>query len=106
MPRHDERFAGLPYRDGWYLADIGCKYLLMHATQILRRRLCRNTSSDATAIVKYLNFAKSISMAFVARSPELFSNKPEVRRILRNGNLCLDWTVGLFWAVIVPKTIC
>jgi carotenoid cleavage dioxygenase-like enzyme len=25
MPRHDERFAGMPYRDGWYLADIGCK---------------------------------------------------------------------------------
>lgn len=30
MPRLDERFAGLPYRHGWYLADIACKYPLMH----------------------------------------------------------------------------
>lgn len=30
MPRFDERFAGLPYRHGWYLADIDCKYPLMH----------------------------------------------------------------------------
>src|SRR5207342_1872300 len=26
MPRVDERFAGLPYRHGWYLANIDCKY--------------------------------------------------------------------------------
>jgi carotenoid cleavage dioxygenase-like enzyme len=25
MPRFDERFAGLPYRHGWYLADVGDK---------------------------------------------------------------------------------
>jgi carotenoid cleavage dioxygenase len=26
MPRLDERFAGLPYRHGWYMANIDCKY--------------------------------------------------------------------------------
>lgn len=30
MPRVDERFAGLPYRHGWYLADIDCNYPFMH----------------------------------------------------------------------------
>jgi carotenoid cleavage dioxygenase len=30
MPRFDERFAGLPYRHGWYTANIGCKYPLTH----------------------------------------------------------------------------
>jgi carotenoid cleavage dioxygenase-like enzyme len=30
MPRIDERFAGLPYRHGWYFADIDCKYPMMH----------------------------------------------------------------------------
>ncbi len=30
MPRFDERFAGLPYRHGWYIANIGCKHPLMH----------------------------------------------------------------------------
>jgi len=30
MPRFDERFAGLPYRHGWYMANIDCKYPLMH----------------------------------------------------------------------------
>jgi carotenoid cleavage dioxygenase len=30
MPRVDERFAGLPYRHGWYIADIDCKYPLTH----------------------------------------------------------------------------
>ena len=30
MPRVDERFAGLPYRHGWYLADIDCNYPSMH----------------------------------------------------------------------------
>jgi len=26
LPRFDERFAGLPYRHGWYAANIDCKY--------------------------------------------------------------------------------
>jgi carotenoid cleavage dioxygenase-like enzyme len=30
MPRLDDRFAGLPYRHGWYLANIDSKYPLMH----------------------------------------------------------------------------
>jgi len=30
MPRVDERFAGLPYRHGWYFADIDSKYPMMH----------------------------------------------------------------------------
>jgi carotenoid cleavage dioxygenase-like enzyme len=30
MPRFDERFAGLPYRHGWYMANIDCKYPLVH----------------------------------------------------------------------------
>jgi carotenoid cleavage dioxygenase-like enzyme len=30
MPRLDERFAGLPYRHGWYMANIDSKYPLMH----------------------------------------------------------------------------
>jgi carotenoid cleavage dioxygenase-like enzyme len=30
MPRVDERFAGLPYRHGWYMANIDSKYPLMH----------------------------------------------------------------------------
>jgi len=30
MPRFDERFAGLPYRHGWYMANIDSKYPMMH----------------------------------------------------------------------------
>ncbi|HEY3242605.1 MAG TPA: carotenoid oxygenase family protein [Phycisphaerae bacterium] len=30
MPRLDDRFAGLPYRHGWYMANIDSKYPLMH----------------------------------------------------------------------------
>jgi carotenoid cleavage dioxygenase len=30
MPRLDDRFAGLPYRHGWYLANIDSKYPMMH----------------------------------------------------------------------------
>ncbi len=30
MPRFDERLAGLPYRHGWYVANIGSKQPLMH----------------------------------------------------------------------------
>jgi carotenoid cleavage dioxygenase-like enzyme len=30
MPRCDERFAGLPYRHGWYMANIDSQYPLMH----------------------------------------------------------------------------
>jgi carotenoid cleavage dioxygenase-like enzyme len=30
MPRVDDRLAGLPYRHGWYMANIDSKYPLMH----------------------------------------------------------------------------
>ena len=30
MPRFDERLAGLPYRHGWYIANIDSKYPLTH----------------------------------------------------------------------------
>jgi carotenoid cleavage dioxygenase-like enzyme len=30
MPRFDERLAGLPYRHGWYMANIGSKNPLVH----------------------------------------------------------------------------
>jgi carotenoid cleavage dioxygenase-like enzyme len=30
MPRFDERFAGLPYRHGWYIANIGGESPLVH----------------------------------------------------------------------------
>jgi carotenoid cleavage dioxygenase-like enzyme len=30
MPRFDERLAGVPYRHGWYMANIDCKYPMMH----------------------------------------------------------------------------
>ena len=36
MPRIDDRFAGLPYRYGWYLANIGSKYPLMHDDELSR----------------------------------------------------------------------
>lgn len=30
MPRIDDRFAGLPYRHGWYMASVACKHPMMH----------------------------------------------------------------------------
>jgi carotenoid cleavage dioxygenase len=30
MPRVDDRFAGRPYRHGWYMANIHCRYPMMH----------------------------------------------------------------------------
>src|SRR5205823_4741784 len=30
MPRFDERFAGMPYRHGWYMANVGGKIPMAH----------------------------------------------------------------------------
>jgi carotenoid cleavage dioxygenase-like enzyme len=55
MPRFDERLAGLPYRHGWYLANVGNKKLgfnaIVHIDLKTGKRAQRMLDSDESIFV-------------------------------------------------------
>ena len=53
MPRFDERFAGLPYRHGWYMANVRFEFhnALAHIDLKTRSRVYRAASNTSELLI-------------------------------------------------------